>query len=86
MPTDRHDLNLQQVPIVSTMVTPNAPRGLNRLAWDRRDGRRAAVGSSDGKVYVYDLGTLTGHNENEYEAFRKTFSNFISQSGSALAR
>lgn len=44
-----------QVPIVSTAVAPNAPRGLNRLAWDKRDGRKAAIGSSDGRVYVYEL-------------------------------
>lgn len=41
--------------MVSTSVAPNAPRGLNKLAWDKREGKRAAIGSSDGKVYVYEL-------------------------------
>lgn len=43
------------MPIVSTAVAPNSSRGLNKLAWDRREGRKAAIGSSDGKVYVYEI-------------------------------
>lgn len=46
-----------EVPVVSTAVAPSAPRGLNRLAWDRKEGRKAAVGSSDGRVHVYELAT-----------------------------
>lgn len=48
-------LFFKQVPIVSTLVAPNATRGLNKLAWDRKEGRRAAIGSSDGRVYVYEI-------------------------------
>lgn len=56
-----------QVPIISTAVGESSPaasrplggssgrRGLNKLAWERKEGRRAAIGSSDGKVYVYEL-------------------------------
>lgn len=51
-----------QVPILRTIVgdpsrpAGSPPRGLNKLAWDRsREGRRAAVGSADGRVYVYEL-------------------------------
>lgn len=52
----RARIRLAQVPLVSTTVgDPARPRGLNKLAWERKEGRRAAVGSSDGKVYVYEL-------------------------------
>ena len=68
------------------MVAPNAPRGLNKLAWDRRDGRKAAIGSSDGKVYIYDIGTLSAVNENDYEQFRKTITTMISQGENTLVR
>ena len=56
-----HLAGTMQVPLVSTAVGDSArPRGLNKLAWERTEGRRAAVGSSDGKVYVYEIspGTL----------------------------
>lgn len=42
-----------QVPTVSTAVNSAASRGLNKLAWDRRDGKKAAIGGSDGTVYIY---------------------------------
>jgi len=28
---------------------------LNKLAWDKKEGRRCAIGSSDGRVYVYEI-------------------------------
>lgn len=39
--------------MVSTVVNPAQPKGLNKLAWDKREGKKVAIGSSDGKVYVY---------------------------------
>ncbi|ODN94850.1 dynein intermediate chain, cytosolic [Cryptococcus wingfieldii CBS 7118] len=55
--TGKFDLwNINQdveVPITSTQVSP---RAINKLAWDRTPtSRKAALGSSDGKVYVYDV-------------------------------
>lgn len=67
------------------MVAPNALRGLNKLTW-HRDGRKAAVGSSDGKVYIYDIGTLSTYNETDYEQFRKNVTNMISQGENTLVR
>ncbi|GJN90008.1 hypothetical protein Rhopal_003003-T1 [Rhodotorula paludigena] len=75
---DLWNLNIDtEVPIVSTVVGVDEPgqrpRGLNRLAWDRKDGRRAAVGSSDGKVYVYELSQdLVTPRVDEWEQMRKT--------------
>lgn len=58
-----------QVPIVSTQVSPSSIRGLNKLAWDKKEGRRAAIGSSDGKVYIYELspGEWYSQGDLEYE-------------------
>ena len=32
-------------------------RALNKLAWDK-EGNKTAIGSSDGRVYVYDIGEV----------------------------
>ncbi|GAA5889514.1 hypothetical protein JCM6882_007055 [Rhodosporidiobolus microsporus] len=73
---DVWNLNVDtEVPIVSTSVggTGTGRKGLNKLAWDKKDGRRAAVGSSDGKVYVYELSQdLVTPREGEWEQMRKT--------------
>lgn len=41
-----------QIPIVSTLANPAAPKALNKLAWEKRDGRRAAVGAVDGRTHM----------------------------------
>ncbi|GAA5982471.1 hypothetical protein JCM11641_006126 [Rhodosporidiobolus odoratus] len=72
---DVWNLNIDtEVPIVSTAVGDGSHRrGLNKLAWDKKDGRRAAIGSSDGKVYVYELSQeLATPREGEWEQMRKT--------------
>ena len=62
-----------EIPIVSMPVDPNGGRyGLNKLAWDKREGRNVAVGSSSGKVYIYDIGGLATPRENEWEMLRRT--------------
>lgn len=61
----------ESIPISS--LSSEAPRrGLNKLAWDKRDGRHAAIGSSDGKVYVYDIGGMATPRETEWEVLRRT--------------
>lgn len=32
-------------------------RALNKLAWDK-EGNKTAIGSSDGRVYLYDIGEV----------------------------
>ena len=32
-------------------------RALNKIQWDK-DGKRVAIGSSDGRVHVYDVGEV----------------------------
>ncbi|CAE6513669.1 unnamed protein product [Rhizoctonia solani] len=43
-----------EVPTLSTQVCPD--RALNKLEWDRKDGKRVAIGGSDGRLYIYDVG------------------------------
>ncbi|KAL8287662.1 hypothetical protein RQP46_003520 [Phenoliferia psychrophenolica] len=80
---DLWNLNMDtEVPIVSTAVAPTSSRGLNKLAWDRREGRRAAIGSSDGKVYVYEISQeLATPRENEWDLMRATLSGAADLSG-----
>ncbi|GAA5864813.1 hypothetical protein JCM8547_009240 [Rhodosporidiobolus lusitaniae] len=67
-----------EVPIVSTPVGASR-KGLNKLAWDKKDGRRAAIGSSDGKVYVYELAQeLAIPRADEWEQMRKTVNSALS--------
>ena len=58
------------MPIVSTQVSS---RAINRLAWDRNPlSRKAGLGSSDGKVYVYDIAErLVSPRENEWTEMQK---------------
>lgn len=65
---ETHDI---QVPTVSTQV---CPRAINKLAWDRTpSARKAGLGSSDGKLYVYDVSEkLVSPRENEWVELQKT--------------
>lgn len=42
-------------PFVSTQV--GSGKALNKIAWDK-EGKKTAIGSSDGRVYVYDIGEV----------------------------
>lgn len=58
-----------EVPLVSTQVCTHA---LNKIAWDRGAGRKAALGGSDGKVYVYDVAEkVVTPRESEWVEFQK---------------
>lgn len=56
--------------MVSTQVGTN--RAINKLQWDQKDGHRAALGSSDGKLYIYDIGDLATPRESEWVELQKT--------------
>lgn len=58
------------MPVVSTSVVPG--RAINKVEWDRKDGRRAALGGSDGKLYVYDIGDMALPRETEWTEMQKT--------------
>jgi dynein intermediate chain len=62
--------------MVSTTV--GSGRAINKLAWDRKDARRAALGGSDGKLYVYDIGEAGVPRETEWADFQKTVTGILS--------
>lgn len=62
--------------MVSTTV--GTGRAINKLSWDRKDGRRAALGGSDGKLYIYDIGDAGLPRESEWADFQKTVSGILS--------
>lgn len=68
-------LTALQVPVVSTAVGEN--RAINKLKWDCKDGRRAALGGSDGKLYIYDIGDMAIPRESEWTDMQRTVSSIV---------
>lgn len=64
-----------QVPVVSTIVGQG--RALNKLQWDRKEGRRAALGGSDGRLYVYDIGDMAIPRESEWTDMQKAVAGIV---------
>ncbi|KAF7797184.1 hypothetical protein EIP86_008376 [Pleurotus ostreatoroseus] len=64
-----------EVPSVSTTVGQG--RAINKLQWDRKDGRRAALGGSDGKLYVYDIGDMALPRESEWTDLQRTIAGMV---------
>ena len=52
-------------------------RAINKLQWDRKDGRRAALGGSDGKLYVYDIGDMALPRESEWTDLQRTIAGMV---------
>ncbi|PWN52052.1 WD40 repeat-like protein [Violaceomyces palustris] len=76
---DLFNLNIDtERPILSTPV--GSTRALNKLSFDRKDGRRVAVGGADGKVYVYDLGDLGVATEEDWLKFQQTIAHSLQAS------
>jgi len=76
---DLWNLNVDtEVPVVSTTVGTNA---INKLQWDRKDGRRAALGSSDGKLYIYDIGDMAIPRESEWTDLQRTIASIAGAPG-----
>lgn len=63
------------MPVVSTNV--GSGRAINKLEWDRKDGRRAALGGSDGKLYIYDIGDMAIPRESEWTDMQKTVAGLV---------
>ena len=69
------------MPVVSTSVGQG--RAINKLQWDHKDDRRAALGGSDGKLYIYDIGDMALPRETEWTDLQRTVAGM--GGGSALA-
>ena len=52
-------------------------RAINKLQWDRKDGRRVALGGSDGRLYVYDIGDMSIPRESEWADLQKTVAGIV---------
>jgi len=64
-----------KVPVVSTTV--GTGRAINKLQWDRKEGRRAALGGSDGRLYIYDIGDMAIPRETEWTDMQKTLASIV---------
>ena len=58
-------------------TTVSADHALNKLQWDRKDGRRAALGGSDGKLYIYDIGDMGIPRESEWTDLQRTIAGVV---------
>ncbi|PPQ79682.1 hypothetical protein CVT25_003256 [Psilocybe cyanescens] len=64
-----------EVPVVSTTV--GTGRSINKLQWDRKEGRRAALGGSDGRLYIYDIGDMALPRESEWTDMQKAVASIV---------
>ncbi|KAI8059385.1 WD40-repeat-containing domain protein [Gilbertella persicaria] len=62
-------------PFVSTQV--GSGKALNKIAWDK-EGKKTAIGSSDGHVYVYDIGEMAIPKPEDWSLLQKNISEMIS--------
>ncbi|KAG9300617.1 hypothetical protein G9A89_005217 [Geosiphon pyriformis] len=72
-----------EVPVVNTQV--DTGRALNKINWDK-DGRRVAIGASDGRVHVYDIGEMSHPRPDEANILQKTISEMIANTESEGGR
>ncbi len=73
----------RQRPIVRTQVGKG--RALNKLAWDRKDGRFAAVGGLDGRLYIHDVGELAAPPDDAWTRMQETVARLIAPASSSAA-
>lgn len=67
--------------MVSTSV--GTGRAINKLQWNK-DGRHAALGGSDGKLYVYYIGDMaTSRGEVEWSEMQKVVAGIASNGAEA---
>ncbi|KAJ1544789.1 hypothetical protein HK405_008384, partial [Cladochytrium tenue] len=72
---DIYDLNQDaEVPSASVMV--GSGKALNKLQWDK-EGRKAAIGSSDGQLYVYDVGEMAQPDPDAVLNMQKTLNELL---------
>lgn len=69
------------------MSTSVSPRAINKLAFDRAPlSRKAGLGSSDGKLYIYDLAEkLVSPRDNEWGEMQKTVQSLLQNRDSTTA-
>ncbi|KAI9245500.1 WD40-repeat-containing domain protein [Helicostylum pulchrum] len=70
-------------PFVSTQV--GSGKALNKIAWDK-EGKKTAIGSSDGHVYVYDIGEMATPKPEDWSLLQKNISEMISNQENPAAK
>lgn len=53
-------------------------KAINKLAWEKKEGKRAALGSSDGRVFIYDIGDMAIPRDSEWIDLQRTLAAFES--------
>lgn len=53
-------------------------KAINKLAWEGKEGRRVGLGTSDGKLHVYDIGDMASPRESEWIDLQRTLASFES--------
>nr|CAG8457674.1 2192_t:CDS:10 [Entrophospora candida] len=64
-----------EVPILNTHCSNSA---LNKLQWDK-EGRKVAIGSSDGRVHLYDIGEIGIPGDDDWTDMQKNVSELIGE-------
>lgn len=62
--------------MVST--TLESGRAINKLAWDGKEGKRVGLGSSDGKLYIYDVGDIATPRESDWVDLQRSLGAMVS--------
>lgn len=74
---DLFNLNVDvERPIVSVNV--GTLRALNKVKWDKKEGRRVAMGGAEGKAYVFDIGAMATPREEEWLDMQKVVAKLTS--------
>lgn len=47
------------------------------MQWDKKEGRRIAMGGSDGRLYIYDIGDMALPRESEWADMQKTITSIV---------
>jgi dynein intermediate chain len=47
------------------------------MQWDKKEGRRVAMGGSDGRLYIYDIGDMALPRESEWVDMQKTIASIV---------
>lgn len=74
---DLFNLNVDvERPVVSINV--GTSRALNKVKWDKKEGKRIATGGADGKIYIFDVGGMATPREEEWMELQKVIGTLIS--------
>lgn len=81
---DLFNLNVDvERPIVSINV--GSSRALNKIKWDKKEGKRVAMGGADGRVYVYDVGGMATPREEEWIELQKVIAKLMNNSNQSAS-